>query len=324
LISAIIVSISWPAKCSGVDDQQAWQGASLMTLAELIPIVLKVSIMLLVVSIGLASKFGDSIYLLRRPALLAKSFLSIFVIMPVFAATLAALFDLHPAVKIALIALAVSPLPPLLPIKAAKAGSEGSYIIGLLVMAAVASIIFVPLAIGLLSWLLGRPTMVSPVVVAKLVLTTVLLPLIAGILIRSIIPGHAARFGKPLAAIAMIVLLASVVIIMIKLWPAMMSLVGNGTVLAFVVLVLAGLAVGHFLGGPDSERRTNLAFATSTSHPGVAIAIGTSAYPEQPLVPAAVGLYFIVCAIVSIPYIWWSRQRNLQVRATSLPARDGE
>ncbi len=295
-----------------------------MTLAELILIVLKVSIMLLVVSIGLTVRFGDTTYLLRRPALLAKSFLSIFVIMPVVAATLAALFDLHPAVKIALIALAVSPLPPALPIKAAKAGSEGSYIIGLLVTAGLVSIIFVPLALELLSWLFGRPASVSPVVVAKLVLTTVLLPLIAGILIRSIIPGHAARFGKPLAAIAMIFLLASVLLIMIKLWPAMMSLVGNGTVLVFVVLVFVGLAVGHFLGGPDSESRTNLAFATSTRHPGVAIAIGTSAYPEQPLVPAAVGLFFIVCAVASIPYIWWSRKRNLQVRAASLPARDGE
>jgi BASS family bile acid:Na+ symporter len=246
------------------------------------------------------------------------------VILPVFAATLVALFDLHPAVKIALIALAVSPLPPVLPIKASKAGGEGSHIIGLLVMAGVVSIIFVPLAIELLSWLFGKPASVSSVVVAKHVLTTVLLPLTAGMLIRSIIPGHAARFAKPLATIAMIFLLACVVCIMIKLWPAMMSLVGNGTVLVFVVLVLVGLAVGHLLGGPDSESRTNLAFATSTRHPAIAIAIGTSAYPEQPLVPAAVGLYFIVCGIVSIPYILWSRQRNLQVRAASVSARDGE
>ena len=284
-----------------------------MTLEELILIVLKVSIILLVVSIGLTARFGDTTYLLKRPALLAKSLLSMLVILPVIAATLTALFDLHPAVKIALIALAVSPLPPVLPIKAAKAGGEGSYIIGLLVIAGVVSTVFVPLAIELLSWLFGRPASVSPVVVAKLVLITVLLPLIAGILIRSIIPRHAARFAKPLATIAMICLVASVVLVMIKLWPAMMSLVGNGTLLVFVVLVLVGLAVGHFLGGPDSESRTNLALATSTRHPGVAIAIGTSAYPEQPLVPAAVGLFFIVCAIASIPYILWSRKRNLYV-----------
>ena len=234
------------------------------------------------------------------------------VIIPVFAATLAALFDFHPAVEISLIALAVSPLPPVLPKKAEKAGGKTSYMIGLLIAAGLISIIFVPLAIEILSWIFRMPASVSPLVVARIVGMTVLLPLIAGIVIRAVIPGPAERIAKPLGMIAMILLLAAVIPVVIKLWPAITSLVGNGNVAAFAVLVIVGLAVGHLLGGPDAETRTDLAFATSTRHPAVALAIGNSAFPDQPLVPAAVILFMLVCAIISIPYIMWSRRRNAQ------------
>ena len=55
------------------------------------------------------------LYVLRRPALLARSLLAMYVLMPIVAVALAVAFDLIPSVEIALLALAVSPVPPLLP-----------------------------------------------------------------------------------------------------------------------------------------------------------------------------------------------------------------
>src|SRR5215471_9944965 len=85
----------------------------------------------------------------------------------------------------------------------------------------------------------------------------------------------------------------------------MVSLVGHGTVVAIGAFSLAGLAAGHLLGGPDPDDCAVLALATASRHPGVALAIASANFPGQTLVPAAILLYLVVSALVSIPYLAW-------------------
>ena len=101
--------------------------------------------------------------LFRQPGKLAPSLLSMNVLMPVVAALIAALFDLHAPVEIALISLAVSPVPPVLPKKQLKAGGHTSYVFGLLVAAALLAVVFVPVAVDVLGRVFGRTARVSPV-----------------------------------------------------------------------------------------------------------------------------------------------------------------
>src|SRR5215470_1465258 len=100
-----------------------------MKLAALILLARKASVLLNVFALGLNARTQDTTCLFRNPGRLARSLLSMFVVMPLFAAALASAFDLHPAVKIALVALAVAPIPPLLPKKLMKAGGQSSYVI---------------------------------------------------------------------------------------------------------------------------------------------------------------------------------------------------
>src|ERR1051325_2472887 len=86
-------------------------GERVMNLAALISLGLKVSIVLLVFGLGLRVNAQDTIYLLRRTGLLWRSLLAMNVVMPLVAVALVAAFDLHPAVKLALVALSVSPVP---------------------------------------------------------------------------------------------------------------------------------------------------------------------------------------------------------------------
>jgi bile acid:Na+ symporter, BASS family len=76
------------------------------------------------------------------------------------------------------------------------------------------------------------------------------------------------------------------------------------------VFVLIGLAAGHLLGGPDPDDRTVLALSTATRHPGVAIAIANANFPGGKLAVAAVLLYVLVSAVVSIPYLNWIKRRH--------------
>jgi BASS family bile acid:Na+ symporter len=107
--------------------------------------------------------------------------------------------------------------------------------------------------------------------------------------------------------------------ILFTAWPTIVSLTGDGTIIALATFVLVGLAVGHLLGGPDPEDRSVLALSTASRHPGVALAIAHATFPEQQLVLAAVLLYLLVSALVPMPYLAWNRRRH----ADGLPARRG-
>ena len=281
----------------------------------LILFALKASIVLSLFAIGLDSRPNDTISLLRRPAQLGRSLLAMDVIMPLLAAAIVWAFDLHEAVEVSLVALAVSPVPPLLPKKQIKAHGEPSYAIGLLVVAAAVAVVFIPFAIELLGQFLQMPVHMKVWPIAQLVLMTVLAPLVVGMLFRHIAPLVASRISKSVALVAAVLLAISVSPLLFAAWPAIIALFGNGTIVAIAAFVLVGLAVGHMLGGPDPHDRTVLALATATRHPGIALAIGTTNFPEQKAVLPAILLYAILGVILGIPYVMW-RKRVVRLSLT--------
>ena len=279
-----------------------------MTSQILIQFALKASIILSVFAIGLDSRPNDTISLVGRPALLARSLLAMDVIMPVLAAMIVWAFDLHEAVEVSLVALAVSPVPPLLPKKQIKAHGEPSYAIGLLVVAAAVAVVFIPFAIELLGQFFQMQVHMRVWPIAQLVLMTVFAPLVMGMLFRNIAPVIALRISKSVALVGVVLLAVSVLPLLFAAWPAIIALVGNGTIVAIATFVLVGLAVGHMLGGPDPHDRAVLALATATRHPGIALAIGTTNFPEQKAVLPAILLYAVLGAILTIPYVMWRKR----------------
>src|SRR5262245_18829674 len=116
-----------------------------MTLAELIPLAINISLFLLVFALGLKTVKGDALYLVNHPGLLVRSVLSMNVLMVAFAIIVALIFPLPRTIEIALIALAISPVPPILPGKQTKAGGSYSYAISLLATASIVAIVLAPI-----------------------------------------------------------------------------------------------------------------------------------------------------------------------------------
>jgi bile acid:Na+ symporter, BASS family len=276
-----------------------------MNLTTLILLALRASIILNVFALGLHAPRQNVIYLLQRPRKLLFSLLSMFIVMPLIAVILLALFEMHPAVRIALVALAVSPIPPLLPKQEQAAGGHASYAFGLLTITALLAIVFVPLAVELFGMLYDKSTHMSLLAITKIVLLVIVVPLAASATVNQLAPAFAKRIAQPVSFIANISLLAIVIPIVYGAWPEIVLLLGNGTVVALLLFVLAGFAAGHFLGGPEPEGRVVLAFSSAIRHPGIAIAIASSSFPDQKLTSAAVLLYLIITGIVSIPYKKW-------------------
>lgn len=284
-----------------------------MTLQDIILIGLQASVAMTVFVLGMVREIREATFMFRNPGVLGRSLLAMDVVMPLFAVLAIALTSVPAPVKIALAALSVSPVPPLLPRKTQTVGGTHEYAIGLLFAAAIIAPVFVPLAVGLLGVLHGVHANISFLAVATIMLMTVLGPLVAGVVIRNNWPELAERLVKPLGTIAIVLLVLCAVPVIVKLWPQMMLLVGDGTLLVFAAFVIVGLAVGHYMSRPDPEERTVLAVATSSRHPGVAMAIATASFPEQKLVSAAIILYLLVCAVISLPYLSWRRRHDTSV-----------
>jgi BASS family bile acid:Na+ symporter len=280
---------------------------------KLAVLALKVSVLIQVFALGLETTWRDATYFFRSPRLLVNSVLARNVAVPVIAILLIKAFSFHVAVAITLGVLAVTPVPPLLPKSQLQAGCRSEYVLGLLVSQSLLAIVLVPITIEGMDWALDARAHFGVERVATLVLQAILIPLAAGMLASRFLPALK-HIGSHLVTLGFLLLIAGALPLLVLGWRAFDTLRGDGAMLAIAIFVVAGMAVGHLLGGPRTEDRTALAIATSSRHPGLAIAIAQSNFPEQSrLVAGAIVIYLILRLVLSVPYL-----RRLRPVQTSL------
>ena len=279
-------------------------------LFKLAVLVLKVSVFMQVVAIGLGTTWHDATYLFRRPRLLVNSILARNVAVPIVAILLIKTFSFQVAVAITLGVLAVTPVPPLLPRSQLKAGARSEYVLGLLVSQGLLAIVLVPVTIELMNLALGSQAHFSAGRVAALVAQTILIPLAVGMLATKFRP-KLQSFAPHLLMVGTVLLIAGAIPLLIVGWKAFGALTGNGALLAMAIFVIAGTAAGHLLGGPRAQDRTVLAAAASSRHPALALAIANANFPEQTkLVAGALVIYLILRVVVLFPYLRRLRTRQ--------------
>jgi bile acid:Na+ symporter, BASS family len=279
-----------------------------MDLKHLLLLAVQVSIVTTVFGFGLRTTLADLLYVVRRPGLLARSLLAVFVVMPIAAVLLATLLDFPEVVQVVLIALAISPVPPILPNKEKKAGGSQSFGLGLMAILALTSIVTAPAALQLLAVIFNRPIAIMPSALAGMVLRGALAPLAAGLIVRAWLPVVAARIERPVSLIGKVLLPVAALALIVPALPVISTLIGGGALVALVTFVVAGLAIGHLLGGPDPDDSVVLALSTACRHPAMALAIATTNAPEQHFGPIIL-LYLLVNGIVAFPYLKWQERQ---------------
>ena len=283
-----------------------------MALKQLVMLAIQVSILCTVFGFGLKATREDLLYLLHRPSLLGRSLLAVFVVLPIVAVLLVLTFDFPQSVKIVLVALALSPVPPLLPRKETGAGGQSSYALGLMAILSIVSIVAVPLGLEFLKRVFARQVGMAPGIIAGVVVRGTMLPLLAGMAVRAFLPGVASRIERPVELVARLLLPAAVVVLFAGAATSVWALVGDGTVVSMVILTVAGLAIGHVLGGPHPEQSVVLALSTACRHPALALTIATTNFPDRQF-GAIILMYLIVSAIVCVPYLKWHQRRHIAV-----------
>jgi bile acid:Na+ symporter, BASS family len=279
-----------------------------MDMHELSLLAVQISVILIVFSLGLGATLEDAGYLLVRPRFLFRSVAAISLIVPAFALLEVVALPLEPAVKFGIVLMAVSPVPPVVPGKELKLGERKSYVYGLLVAVSLLSIVIVPLTVSLMSEAFQVGAKISSDAIARVILISVVLPLTIGMIIRRRAASLAQRAAPVVSKFAGILLIVGVLPKVVTLAPAMWHLVGDGSILAIIAVVLAGLCAGHFLGGPDPRDRATLAMSSAIRHPGIALLIARSNFTD-PQILAVILLFLIVALVVTWPYQIWSKRR---------------
>ena len=112
-----------------------------------------------------------------------------------------------------------------------------------------------------------------------------------------------------------------VVVLLVAIAPAILAVIRDPTVvIAILVFLAVGLAVGHVLGGPNPNNSVVLALSTACRHPAIALSIAAANFPEERF-DAVILLYLILGAIAAVPYLAWHRRRS---RMAPLPTNGGQ
>ena len=278
-----------------------------MNAHDLILLTLQASVMAGVFALGLEAKVQDVTFVLRHPALLLRSLLAMFVAMPLLALLLGHVFDLALPTQIALMCLAVSPVPPLLPKKQDKAGGHSSYALGLMVCTAILSLAIIALWAQVLDRIFGRAFAMALGPIALLVIKMIVLPLAVGMALRALAPTLTVRLTRPAILVAGWLLPLGGVVVLYAAHSALLALMGNGTLIALMVFIAAGLLIGHLLGAPGRDEKIVLAMSTASRHPGVAIGLATANFPDNRQVPALILLYLVLGILATLAYMKWQQ-----------------
>jgi BASS family bile acid:Na+ symporter len=222
------------------------------------------------------------------------------------------MFDFKRGAAIALIALAISPVPPLLPNRETKAGGQESYGLALMATLALLSIVAVPLAAEILQRVFDVPLNADAGAIARVALVMAVLPLLAGVGVRALMPAVADRIERPVGLVAKVLLPLTILALLAGTWRAVASAVGGGAVAAMVAFVAIGLVVGDFLGGPNPEDSIVLALSTACRHPAIALSVAAANFPDEQAA-GPILLYLVVNTIVGIAYLKWRQPAGAPV-----------
>jgi len=281
----------------------------------LLLLMIKIAITALVFATGLSATRDDLFWIWQHPPLLARSFLAMYILVPLAAIGMMLVFNLPRSTEIGLLFLSISAGAPLLPRKLIKLGGDASFAFSIVIATSLAAIVTVPASLALLRPLIPADTVVDVMRLAMTILKTFLLPLAAGMLFRTFSPGWAEKLGDPIMRYAGIILVIGAAVIIVSNFRQIIA-VGLPSVLAFALFTLMALATGHWLGGPDEAQRTSLAVSSATRHIGLALVLAADI--KGPNTFALIATYLFASAIVSIPYVRWRKKVARQLNQGEL------
>ena len=261
-------------------------------------VLLTLSLVFIMFNIGLSLTTEDFRRVLRIPRGVTVGMINLLVISPLLAAVVATVFNLSPELSIGLVLLGSAPGGTMANMYTHLAKGETALSVTMTALSSVLCVITIPLYLGLADSHFGDGNLIDDVNmlgVAGRVVAITLVPLVAGMLVRSRWTGWAMA-RKPGFDKAAIVILVLVVIAAVAVeWDL---IVDNFAKIALAALALNVLAMGLSFGTAKAVRlgdrmATAIALELGIHNATVALTVGNLLGNDAFMVPAGVYSLFM-------------------------------
>ena len=262
-----------------------------------------------VLSRGMETQMGELRYAASRPRLLAKSLLSVDVLVPLITLVTIALVRPPANVTVGLLLLSASPASAMVLRNIAQAGGDQRFTMSLHFTLALLAILTTPLTLEIMSAASGFPLGISLLAVAKVVGLSVLLPIVAGMIFKWRFPAAAKRYIRPLRIFWAIVFIATVALVLLYTYHLLLTM-DLRSYIAIIVITVGALVAGHLVLPSRPIEQTTLALENATRNTDLTLLIAATFAPLEKALPVLIP-YVIVSSIICQIYAW-SRKKRLQ------------
>lgn len=273
-----------------------------MSLDQLINLLVSITLIEMMVTIGIGVKVADVLNVVRDARLVARAGVANYIGVPAATVGLLLLFDADPMVAAGFLILAGCPGAPYGPPFTAVARGNVIVSVGLMVILAATSAIAAPLLLHVLMPVVaasGDPISVDAAQIVKTLLATQLLPLFGGIALRHYLPELAERLQKPAKLVSTVLNVIVVGTILAVQFPLLAEIRPRGFAGMLILLAVSSI-LGWVLGGRDDAMRRSMTVTTSIRNVAVGLVIAAGAFAGTPAVTAvaAYGLVSLLGTLV--------------------------
>ena len=228
---------------------------------------------------------------LRNARLLVLALLANFILMPLGAFALGKVLRLDEPFGIGLLVLGCAAGAPFLPKLAELAKGNLAYAVGAMVLLMVVTVGYLPVVLPLLL----EGVSVDPWKIARSLVLLMLLPLAVGLALKAYYGAMAARVKPALDWISNVSLILLVLLITAANIDKVLDVFGTRGILAGLLFIALGFAIGWVLGGPGNDTRRVLALGTAQRNIAAALVVGSQSFSDPKVV-----VMVIVVAIVGL------------------------
>jgi len=281
---------------AGLRAEKRSKTALMGALEKAVPIATLVFVVSSMVAMGLGLKVAQITAPLRNLRLVSLSLLANFVLMPAAAVVLARVLRLDEPLGVGLLVLGVAAGAPFLPKLTQIAKGNLAFAVALMVLLMVITVGYLPLVLPVL--LPG--VSVNPAKIARSLVLLMLVPLAVALAVNAKLPAAAAR-AKPLFdRLSSLGLILVVVLLVVVNFNKVLSVFGTRAILAGMLFIAFGYAVGWALGGPAADTRPVLGLGTAQRNIAAALVVGGQSF-SNPSVVVMVVVVAIVSLLILLP-----------------------
>lgn len=289
----------------------------LAAFSEVSTLVFAVSSML---TVGLSYTIAQILAPLRDGRAVLRTLLGNFVLVPLMAVLVIRIFALEAEVAIGLMLLATAAGSPFLLKLTKLAGGDVGIAAGLLVMLLIVTIGYMPIVVPLVA----PGVTVKAMAIALPLVSSMLLPLIAGLLIDTRLPRlaeHLRPITSALSSVSFVLLIASLLVLHLG---AILTQLKTETMVAAVIFPLAAVGFGLAMARRGVVAPEILSFATAQRNVAAALVVATQSF-EEPLIALMIIFVSMVTLAVLFPIAWMMRQRRPPsgTATAGRPSQDG-